>query len=182
MGHGWSEFALRTANEPSSVIADVRGTVREVLKTVPMEQITTMSEHLDAFIVPERLIAVLSGLFGGLGALLAAVGLYGLLTYRVALRIHEIGIRLALGATRSDVSRMVAAEALSMVCAGLAIGVLLTFWGKRFAANLIEGLPVDRAGPMVLGALAMIAIALLAAYVPTRRAAQVDPMEALRYE
>ncbi len=134
--HGWSEFAVRTASEPSRVIADVRRTAREVLKTAPMEQVTTMSEHVDAFIVPERLMALLSELFGSLGALLAAVGLYGLLAYRVALRTKEIGIRKALGATRARITGMVVAEALSMVLAGLAIGVLLTFWGKKFAANL----------------------------------------------
>ena len=100
----------------------------------------------------------------------------------MARRIHEIGIRMALGATRGAVSRMVLAEALAMSCGGLGIGVLIAYWGKRFAGTLIQGLPVASNVPIVFGGVTMIAITLVAAYVPARRAARVDPMEALRYE
>ena len=100
----------------------------------------------------------------------------------MARRINEIGIRIALGATRGDVIRMVLGDALGMVCAGLAIGVPIALWARSFAGNLIQDLPVTRAAPIVFGAVAMLAVALVAAYVPARRAARVDPMEALRYE
>ena len=100
----------------------------------------------------------------------------------VARRINEIGIRMALGATRSDVIRMVLGDALGMVCVGLAVGAPIAYWGKTFAASLIQDLPVNSAAPIVFGAVAMIAVALLAAWVPARRAANVDPMEALRHE
>jgi len=156
--------------------------VRELLKGVPVVRVTTMADQVDATIVPERLIAALSGLFGALGSLLAAIGIYGLLAYTVARRIHEIGIRMALGATRGAVSRMVLGEALAMSCGGLGIGVLIADWGKRLAGSLIQDLPVESAFPTAFGAVAMIAITLLAAYLPARRAARVDPMDALRYE
>ncbi len=181
-GRLFSQFALRTSVGPASVAGEVRRTVREFLKTVPVARVITLADQVDASIVPERLIATLSGLFGALGSLLAAIGLYGLLAYTVARRTHEIGIRMALGATQSAMSRMVLGEALGMSCAGLVIGVPIAYWGKRFAVSLIPGLPVQSALPIAFGALAMLAIALLAAYVPARRAARVDPMEALRYE
>jgi putative ABC transport system permease protein len=181
-GRPASEFVLRTSVEPASVAGAVRRTVRDLLKTVPVVKMTTLSDQVDASIVPERLVATLSGLFGALGSLLAAIGLYGLLAYTVARRINEIGIRMALGATRADVTRMVLADALGMVAAGLAIGAPLALWARRFAANLIQGLPAESAVPIAFGAAAMIAVALLAAYLPARRAAGVDPMEALRYD
>jgi predicted permease len=182
LGSNSSEFALRTSGEPEAVAGDVRRVVRESLKTVPVARIVTMNEQLDASIVPERLMAMLSALFGALGALLATIGLYGLLSYTVARRTNEIGIRMALGATESAMSRMVLAEALGMVCAGLAIGAPMALWGKSFAASLIQGLPVKSDFPIAFGVVAMIAVALVAAYVPARRAARVEPVEALRYD
>ena len=117
-----SRFALRTSVDPEAVTPDVRRTVRELLKTVPVKSVTTLNDQVDASIVPERLIATLSLWFGVLGALLAAIGLYGLLAYTVARRINEIGIRMALGATRTGATRMVLGQALGMVCIGLAVG------------------------------------------------------------
>ena len=118
----FSKFALRTDLAPARVVDQVRAVVRDVLKTVPVAQVTTLAQQVDASIVPERLMAKLSGAFGGLGALLAALGLYGLLAYTVARRTTEIGIRMALGATRRDVTRMVLNDALRLVCVGLRAG------------------------------------------------------------
>jgi predicted permease len=181
-GNVSSRFVLRTSVEPTAVAGEVRRTVRELLKAVGVERITTLEDQVDASIVTERVIAALSGVLGALGALLAALGLYGLLAYTVARRINEIAVRMALGASRSDVTRMVLRDALGMVFAGLVIGAPMAFWGKSFAAGLMPGLPVTSVVPIALGAAAMIAVALFAAYVPARRAARVDPMVALRYE
>ena len=180
--HAPSNFVLRTAIDPAALIPDARRTVGAVLKTAAAPRFRTMAEEVDASIVPERLVAALSGLFGVLGSVLAAVGVYGLLAYTVARRVNEIGIRMALGADRRDVMRMVTGDALAMVCAGLTVGVPLAFWGRRMAGSLMAGLPVESAAPVWFGGLAMVVVGLVAASVPARRAARVDPMVALRHE
>jgi putative ABC transport system permease protein len=175
-------FVLRTNVDPESVTGDVRSIVREVLKTVPVARVTTLSDQIDASIVPERLIASLSGLFGTLGSLLAALGLYGLLAYTVARRVTEFGIRSALGATRGDLIRMVIKDAMILVGGGLIIGGPVAFLSEAFAGSFISDVQVKSVAPIVFGVLAMAGLALIAAILPARRAAQVDPMEALRQE
>ncbi len=173
---------LRTNINPTAVAADVRRTVGDVLKTVPVTQVTTLSDQVDASIVPERLIAALSGSFGAVGLLLVAIGIYGLLAYTVTRRIPEFGIRFALGATRSNVVRMVLRDVVILVCAGLLIGIPAALCAGMLAANLIPGLQAGSLGPIASATLAMLGCALLAAGVPARRAASVDPMEALRHQ
>ncbi len=181
-GSEHSQLAIRTRIDPDGAAGAVRQIEADVLKDVPIVRIMTMSEQIDSSIVPQRLIAMLSAGFGALGALLAAIGLYGLLAYTVAGRTHEIGVRVALGAARTDVMSIVLRDALWMVCAGFAIGAPLAFCGKRVAASLIPDLPVGSPLPIVVAAAIMIAVGLIAAYLPARRAMRVDPMVALRYE
>jgi len=175
-------FAIRALGDPAALAADMRRTVRAVMKDVPVENMITLAVQMDATIIPERLTATLSTLFAALGSLLVAIGIYGLLTYTVARRTSEIGIRMALGATRRDVTRMVLLDAIGMAGAGLGIGVPLAIWSRTFAASLIAGLPGTNSLATVAGAAALTAVALAAAYLPARRASRVDPLVALRYE
>jgi predicted permease len=177
-----STFALRTSVDPGTLGPAVRRMVRSLLKSVPVVHVTSLEDQIDVTIIPERLIALLSGAFGGVGALLAAIGIYGLLAYAVTRRTNEIGIRIALGATRSDVSGMVLREALALSCAGVVIGIPIAYWGDRVAGAFINDLPHASAIPIAVGAVTMIAVALVAAYLPARRASHVDPIEALHYE
>jgi ABC-type antimicrobial peptide transport system permease subunit len=176
------QFSLRTRVRPEAVAGDVRRAVRDLLPTVTIAKVTTMTDQVDASMIPERLIAMLSGFFGALGALLAAIGLYGLLAYTVARRTSEIGIRMALGATPRDVLAMVHKSALAMAGTGVALGVPLAIAAQRLAVTFVDSMAASAAMPIALAAAAAIAVALLAASVPARRAARVSPMEALRQD
>jgi putative ABC transport system permease protein len=177
-----SQLAIRTTVDAGGINNAVRETAAAVLKNVPIARMTEMSDQVDATIVPQRMFATLSTGFGALGALLAVIGLYGLLAYTVARRTHEIGVRMALGAERADVMSIVVRDALWMICAGLVVGVPVAFWGKRIAASLIPDLPVASQLPIVIAGAIMIAVGLIAAYLPARRAMSIDPLVALRYE
>ncbi len=176
------EFLLRTTVPPTAVVADVRRAVREVLKTVRIAKVTTLAEQIDASIVTERLLAALSALLGVLGTALVASGLYGLLVYRMARRVKEVGVRMALGATRTDITTMVLEGALRLAFVGLLVGVPVALAARRVAGRLLPGLSGESPFPIVLGAAAVVGVAVLAAYVPARHAAGVLPSEALRSE
>jgi len=178
----FNQFEVRTTGDPAAIAGDVRRIVRDVLKTVPVTRVTTLADQVDSNLVPERLIATLSEIFGALAAVLAGIGLYGLLAYTVARRTNEIGVRMALGATAGDVGRLVLRDASVMVAAGLALGAVLVLSTRPVAASLIPGLKPELAGPLGGGALAIFSVALLAAYAPARRAARVDPVVSLRGE
>ncbi|HEY1495411.1 MAG TPA: FtsX-like permease family protein, partial [Candidatus Solibacter sp.] len=180
--HIANQFVLRTSVDPLSLSGAVRQTMRSVLKSVPITRVATLSDQVDSNIVPERLIASLSEFFGALGAVLAGIGLYGLLAYSVARRTNEIGIRMALGATTNHVRSLVLADALGMLSAGLAAGTLMVLWSRPLAISLVTDLKFESLAPLAIGAAIITAIALLAGYLPARRAARVDPMMALRHE
>jgi putative ABC transport system permease protein len=176
------EFALRTSVPPTSIVGDIRRVAEEVAGPVRVTKVTTLAEQVDAAIVPERLIAAVSGFFGVVGLVLAAVGLFGLLAYTVARRTREIGLRMALGATRSDIARTVFGAAAALVSAGLLVGALVALWSVRVAATMVENLPERPVLPIAAAAAATIVLSLAAAYVPARRATRVDPVVALRAE
>lgn len=175
-------FVLRTDINPHSVAASAQRVAAEVAPSIPVTNTTTLSDQIEATIVPERLMAMLSGFFALLGALLAGIGIYGLLAYTVARRTNEIGIRMALGASRNGIVRMVLQEALAITGAGVAIGIPAAFWGHKLAAVFLAELSTTHVAAILLAAVAILAVALLASCIPARRAAAVDPMVSLRHE
>jgi len=176
-----SKFSVRTDGTPTALVANIRQVVRDVAGDVAVAKVTTLTDQIDASLVMERTIAALAGWFGAVGALLAAVGLYGLLTYTVARRRTEIGVRLALGATPRAITCMVLTGAAGLVGAGLVIGIPIAILGRRLAANIIGELPAATL-PIGVAALGLLSVALLAALLPARRAASVAPVEVLGHE
>jgi putative ABC transport system permease protein len=175
-----SDFALRTNVDPTAIVSNVRQVAGEVVPNVSVSKVTTLTEQIDASIVVERLIALLSIAFGAVGALLAAIGLYGLLAYTVSRRTTEIGVRMALGATRSQITSMVLTSALGLVVGGLVLGAPLAVLSPRVLGRLVQSLTVDPPVPLVVAAVVMIGVGLVAAYIPARRASRVEPIQALR--
>jgi ABC-type antimicrobial peptide transport system permease subunit len=176
----WLE--VRFPGNAAPVIAGVRRELREMDPNVPVLRVRTIDEYLNVALQHERLIAYLSGFFGILALGLASVGLYGVLAYAVTQRTREIGIRMALGAQRGDVVRMIVRESLTPVLIGLVIGVVAAFVLARLITSLLFGISPSDPGAIALAVAAMLAVSLLAAAAPARRATKVDPIVALRYE
>ena len=175
-----SQLSIRTDGPPAAVAADVRRAVDDVLNTVPVADVTTMAARMDATIVPERLIAVVSAPLGLLGALLAATGLYGLMAFTVARRTREIGVRIALGATRRDIWTTVFGRAFWLVVTGLLIAAPIAFASRGLAANAVVNFSAGIVMPLLLTSAALLVVGTIAALIPARRAAKVDPLVALR--
>ena len=179
---GGATFELRTASSPAALIPAMRKTVNNADSSLPIFGVRTQSQRIDELLVQERLIARLGSCFGGLALLLACVGLYGLLSYEVSRRTREIGIRMALGAERTDVLRGIAGQGLRVTMVGVAAGIAGGVAVTRFLSSILFGLKASDPATFVGVSLILIAVALLACYLPARRATKVDPMVALRYE
>ena len=175
-------FEVRTAGEPMSVLGAIREAVRQVDPNLPMQDVSTQMEQFEKRFVQEKLFAQAYALFGGLALLLAAVGLFGLMSYNVARRTNEIGIRMALGAQRGDVVRMVIGESMWLVAIGAALGVAAAVAAGRLVATLLFGLAPTDVATMLVALATMLTVSALAGYLPARRAARVDPIVALHYE
>jgi ABC-type antimicrobial peptide transport system permease subunit len=174
--------AVRAALPPSALIPAARRTVRETSPDVDVRDMKMLAREIDEHLVRERLLATLSGFFGVVALLLAAIGLYGLLAYAVSRRTGEIGIRLALGATRGAMLRMVGRECLLLAAAGTVIGLAGSFWTARLLERFLFGLTPTDVTTLLLAVALLLGIALVAGLIPARRAARVDPLTALRHE
>jgi ABC-type antimicrobial peptide transport system permease subunit len=175
-------YEIRTFGEPGAAIQAARKAILAYDPAIPIDSAQPFAAMLDDNMRQERIIAQLSTVFGGLALLLAAIGLYGVLSYAVAQRTNEIGIRMALGADPGTVVRMVLRETAVLIAIGLAAGVPATLACARLIQSKLFGLkpadPVTLAG--AVGIMSVVAIA--SGYLPARRASRVDPLVALRYE
>ncbi|AXC10205.1 protein of unknown function DUF214 [Acidisarcina polymorpha] len=182
LSEGGATFELRTVVNPIELMPAVRDAVNRTDGNLPLIRMRTQSESIDRLLFNERLVARLFGLFGGLGLVLACIGLYGLLSYEVARRTREIGIRTALGAQRRDVWLLVLRQGVVLVIAGGVGGVVVAIAVTRLLASLLYDVrPTDLMTLSGVSAL-LIAVGIIACLVPARRATRVDPMVALRYE
>jgi putative ABC transport system permease protein len=177
-----SEIVVKSTIGPSSIAATIRGDVRRLDKDLPVGAVQPMADAIEVTVSQPRFRTLLLSLFGAMALVLAAAGIFGVVSYSVSSRTREIGIRMALGATPAKILRLILAEAAKMVLLGLAIGLPTALVLARFLSNLLFA--VRPADPLTFaGVAALLAlVALAASYLPTRRAMRVDPMVALRYE
>jgi putative ABC transport system permease protein len=179
---GSMNLVVRTANEPQSLARSLQTVVHELDWNIPVYRIKTLEQYLGVAVAQPKFNALLLGSFAGLALLLTAIGLYGVMAYAVIQRTQEIGIRLALGAQTGDVLRLVLRQGLKLTALGLAIGLVTAYALTRYMQTLLFG--VKPSDPLTFAAIALLltVVALVACYMPARRATKVDPLVALRYE
>jgi ABC-type antimicrobial peptide transport system permease subunit len=175
-------FAIRTALPPLSIAGAVQRVVAATDRAIPVAEMKTEEQQVAESIGTERLFAGLVSAFGGIAALLAAIGLYGVMAYAVARRTVEIGIRLALGARRATVQWMVLRQSLWMILLGLAIGIPAALALTRFVQDKLFGIQPSDPVSFAAAAILITMVGAMAAWIPARRAARVDPIQALRNE
>lgn len=173
---------VRTDGDPSALAGSVRNEIRGVNKNVSVFTVETMTNRISNQVSADRMIAVLLSIFGGGALLLASIGIYGVVSYSVVQRTHEIGIRIALGAERSDILRLVVRQGMFLVLIGAGIGLLLALALTQAFKSFLFGVSATDPLTFTVVLLVLIGVALLACYLPARRAMKVDPLVALRYE
>ncbi|MFL6255011.1 MAG: ABC transporter permease [Pyrinomonadaceae bacterium] len=175
-------FVARTSGEPTSIAPALRRELAAIDRDLPLYNMSTMERVLSDSISRRRFQMILIAAFAGVGLLLAAVGIYGVISYSVAQRRHEIGVRMALGARAANILRLVVGQGLGLTLAGVGLGLAGAFVLTRVLASLLYGVSATDPLTFACVSLALLGVALLACLVPARRATKVDPMIALRYE
>jgi predicted permease len=179
---GNTSFEVRTGMNPTAVTASIRSVVSQMDSNLPVFDVHTQEELIDQLLFQERMIAQLSGFFGVLALVLACIGLYGLLSYEVSRRTREIGIRMALGAQRRGVLRLVVGQGIVLAITGALVGIGVTLGVTRYLKSMLYDIHANDPATIAGVAVLLTLVALAACYVPARRAMRVDPMVALRYE
>ena len=175
-------FVIRTRQSPTATLPEIRNAMNQVDPDLPLAQLKTMDQVLSASVTDWRFRTILLALFGALAVFIAAIGIYGVISYSVAQRTHEIGVRIALGAARRDVVKLVVGQGRRLALWGIVIGLVGAWALTRFLTSLLFGVKPTDPLTFVGVCLALSAVAALASYLPARRATRVDPMVALRYE
>jgi predicted permease len=183
--HRWSELmsiAVRTSIDPLSLVEPLRQVVRGATGDQVLYEIDTFEQLASASLARQRFLLLLFGIFAALALLLACIGIYGVLAYLTSRRVPEIGLRMALGATRPRVLWMVLRQSLTMILAGIAAGAAGSWFATRSLVRLVEGLRAAEPSTFALMILVLVIAALFASFLPARRASRIDPMKALRQE
>jgi putative ABC transport system permease protein len=175
-------LAVRTSDEPEKFVSAVRDRVRSLDADLPLYSIRTMNERLAESVAPQRLTLLLMVIFAGVAVTLSAIGIYGVMSYTIAQRTHEIGIRMAIGAKTSDVLRLFIRQGMLLAASGMVIGVGAALALTRLMSSLLYGVSVRDPLTFSIVTLLLAIVALAACYVPARRATKVDPITALRDE
>jgi putative ABC transport system permease protein len=176
------DVVVRTNGNPNSAVNGVRQKLREVDSDLPMANVRTMQEWISTSAAQPRLNSALLEIFSLVALLIAAIGIYGLLSYSVNQRTREIGVRVALGAQRSDILRLVAREGMIIALAGIGAGLVAAFAISRVIASLLYGVQAHDLMTFAGVAVVLLFVAAIACYVPALRATRIDPIVALRYE
>jgi predicted permease len=175
-------FILHAARDPRVLIPAIRNIIHESAPNLPLGTAQTMDEAMSASLTSERFTTTLLVIFGAMALLIATVGVYGVISYSVAQRTHEIGIRVALGASRGRVLVMILGQGLRLAAAGIATGLVASYWLTKLLTDLLYGVKASDPLTFVAVSLALMVVALAACWIPARRATRVDPLTALRYE
>jgi ABC-type antimicrobial peptide transport system permease subunit len=175
-------IVVKSATGAQAIMRPVREQILALDQNLPVFNAATMQEHVDKALLLPRLCALLLGVFGGTGLVLAMVGLYGVMSFSVRSRTREIGIRMALGAADRGVLAMVARQGMTLVAVGLAVGLAISAAVTRFLTSMLYGVSATDALTFIAVPAGLVAIALVAVMAPARRAARVDPTVALRYQ
>jgi putative ABC transport system permease protein len=178
----YTNFVLRTHGSVAELIPQVRRELLSLDPSIQTNQIESMAVSVGNVLAPMRLASTLVGLFGGLGLVMAGVGLYGVMAWMVSRRTHEMGIRIALGAQTGDVLTLVIRQGMILTAAGIALGLIGAFAGARLIKTQLYQVSATDPLTLVVIAVVLAGVSLLACYLPARRATKVDPLVALRYE